>query len=285
MRNLVVGITSVLACACGPSGRPDGENPAGPDAAVVVTPTADAEEYAPTSRVYAHSGSKLFQVDIKTLVPMEIGTMSGLGTQSLTDLAIDKTDRMLGITVDKLFSIDATTGTTTLVKDLSTSAQGFTSLSFVPADLNNPNSDDILVSANSSGEVYKIDTATGTATMLGDFGTMGSNSIGSSGDLIGVRGFGIYATVNVGTSTTAQDYLARIDPVTWQATPIGGGTGYNDIFGLAYWDGKIYGFVSMGATAGKIITIDPGTGAGTEVTSGAIRWYGAGVATDAPIIF
>ena len=37
---------------------------------------------------------------------------------------------------------------------LSTSAQNFTSLSFVPSDLNNPNSADILVSANSFGEVY-----------------------------------------------------------------------------------------------------------------------------------
>ena len=53
---------------------------------------------------------------------------------------------------------------------------------------------------------------------------------------------------------------------------------------LAYWDGKIYGFVSMGTGAGKIIKIDPGTGAGTEVLAGAVRWYGAGVATDAPII-
>ena len=35
---------------------------------------------------------------------------------------------------------------------------------------------------------------------------------------------------------------------------------------------------------GKIITIDPMTGTGTEVLAGAIRWYGAGVATDAPIL-
>jgi hypothetical protein len=283
MRNLIVGITSVLAFGCGPNGRPDGDNPEAPDAAV-ITPTADAPPVTPTSRVYAHSGNKLFQVNTQTLVSMEIGTMSGLGTQSLTDLAIDKNDRMLGITLDKLYSIDATTGTTTLVKDLSTSAQGFTSLSFVPMDINNPSSSDILVSANSLGEVYKIDTTTGTATMLGDFGTQGTNQIGSSGDLIGVQGFGIYATVNLGTSASSQDYLARIDPATWHATPIGGGTGFNDIFGLAYWDGKIYGFVSMGTGAGKIITIDPGTGAGTEVLAGAVRWYGAGVATDASII-
>jgi hypothetical protein len=72
--------------------------------------------------------------------------------------------------------------------------------------------------------------------------------------------------------------------VTWKATPLGTGTGFNDIFGLAYWNGTIYGFVSQGASAGKIITIDRNTGAGTEVLAGSIRWFGAGVATDAPIL-
>jgi hypothetical protein len=234
--------------------------------------------------VYAHSGNTLYRVDVGTLAPQTIGMMSGLGTQSLTDLAIDKADKMLGITLDKLYTINATTGAATLITDLSTSARNFTSLSFIPEDLNDPNSGDILVSANSFGEVYRIDPTNGTATMLGDFGTMGSNQIGSSGDLIGVRGLGIYATVNVGTDPGNQDFLARIDPTSWTATIIGSGTGFNDIFGLAFWGDKIYGFVAMGGTAGKIVTIDPTTGAGTEVQSGTVRWYGAGVATDAPIL-
>ena len=79
-------------------------------------------------------------------------------------------------------------------------------------------------------------------------------------------------------------YLARIDPTTWKATPIGTGTGYDNIFGLGFWDGKIYGFVSSGTDSGKIITIDKDTGVGTQVQSGAVRWYGAGVATNAPVI-
>jgi hypothetical protein len=236
------------------------------------------------SRVYAHSGSKLFRIDTNNLGTVEVGTMSGLGTQSLTDLAIDKTDKMIGVTLDKLYSIDPQSGATTLIRDLSASAKGFTSLSYVPSDLNDPASEDILVAANSVGDVFSIDSAAGTATKLGSYGTVAAGRVGSSGDLIGVRGLGIYATVNVGTDPTAQDYLARIDPATWTATPLGTGTGFNDIFGLGYWRGTIYGFVSIDATHGKIITIDPNTGAGTEVLSGAIRWYGAGVTTDAPIL-
>lgn len=280
MRNLVLGASVLLVGACGPSERPDGSGQ--PDAG--QQQQGDGGQQFPTSRVYAHSGSKLYQVNTQNFAAVEIGTMSGLGTQSLTDIAIDKGDKMVGITLDKLYELDPATGSATLINDLSAGAQNFTSLSYVPMDLNNAASPDILVSANSFGEIYQIDSFAGTATLLGDMGEYQTKQIGSSGDLIGVRGFGIYATVNVGTDTTAQDYLARIDPQTWSATIVGSGTGFNDIFGLAYWEGKIFGFVSMGSGAGKIITIDPSTGVGSEVLPGAVRWYGAGVATDAPIL-
>lgn len=279
MRSLLVG-TLALIGACGPAPRNDSTV----DASMGSGSNADGSVTPPDSRVYAHSGSKLYQIDTQTLAPLEIGAMAGLGTQSLTDLAIDKDDNFVGITLDKLYSIDETTGAATLISDLSQSAQGFTSLSFVPMDLSNPNSTDILVSANSVGEVFSIDTTAGTATKLGAYGMVAAGRVGSSGDLIAVRGLGIYATVNIGTDPTAQDYLARIDPATWTATPLGTGTGFNDIFGLGYWQGTIYGFVSTSATAGKMITIDPNTGKGSEVLGGAIHWYGAGVATDAPIL-
>ncbi|HEY6033468.1 MAG TPA: hypothetical protein VIV58_04390 [Kofleriaceae bacterium] len=208
--------------------------------------------------------------------------MTGLGTQSLTDLAVDKDDHMVGITLDKLYAIDATTGAVTLVKDLSQSASGFTSLSYVPADLNDPASADLLVSANDQGDVYQIDPATGSASKIGSYGTVAQGKVISSGDLVGVRGLGIYATVNVGAEAT--DYLAKIDPATWKATPLGAGTGFSHIFGLGYWAGTFYGFIDAGAGAGKMVTIDQNTGAGTLINAGAQRWYGAGVTTDAPIL-
>src|SRR5262249_44556705 len=237
---------------------------------------------ADMSRIYAHSGSTLYRIDANTLSPMMVGSMAGLGTQSLTDLAIDKSDRMVGITPDKLYSVDAQSGSVTLIKDLSQSAHGFTSLSYVPADLGDPNSADILVSANDQGDVFQIDPATGNATKLGSYGTVALGKVVSSGDLIGVRGLGIYATVNVGTEPS--DYLAKIDPATWKATPLGTGTGFANIFGLGFWAGTVYGFVDVGAGAGKIISIDPSSGVGHELESGAVQWFGAGVSTDAPIL-
>ncbi len=264
--------------ACGPANR-NGTND--PDAArpVDTSSTSDTGATPSQSRVYAHSGGTLYRVDTTTFAPVMVGAMTALGTQSLTDLAIDKNDQMVGITLNTLYSIDPNTAVVTLVKNLSASATGFTSLSYIPSNLDDPNSTDILVSANDKGDVYQIDPVTGNATMLGSYGTAAGGKVVSSGDLIGVRGLGIYATVDVGTGTL--DYLAKIDPATWKATPLPSATGFNQIFGLGYWAGTIYGFTK----GGDIIKIDPTSGVGTKLNSGAVQWYGAGVSTDAPIIF
>jgi len=235
-----------------------------------------------TSRVYAHTSTTLYRVDTATYQAEMVGAMTGLGSDSLTDIAIDKNDHMVGVTQTKLYSIDQTNGTVTLIKALASNVTGLTSLSYVPMDLNDPNSDDILVTANDQGTVFKIDPTTGAATQLGSYGTSPRGKVSSSGDIIGVRGLGIYATVNVGTE--ANDYLAKIDPATWKATILGSSTGFNNIFGLGYWAGKIYGFVDGGTAAGKVIQIDQNTGIATMLKSGAERWYGAGVSTDAPIL-
>lgn len=270
----------IVACAlaaCGPAGRETGGTPDAPG------PVGDSPPVVDMSRVYAHSGGTLYRMNAQTFAAVAIGPMAGIGTQSMTDLAIDKDDHMVGITLDKLYSIDPATGAATLIKDLSQSAQGFTSLSFVPDPVNSAL--DILVSANSAGDVFKIDPVAGTAIKIGNYGMSGTKKIGSSGDLIGVRGFGIYATVNVGTDPN--DYLAKIDPANgWKAEPRPYATMHKNIFGLGFWGGKIYGFVDEGATAnsGKMISIDPMTGASTDLSSGNVRWFGAAVATDAPTI-
>jgi hypothetical protein len=271
--------TLLLLClvACGPTTRDPGGTDASSQGGGEAAPPVD------NSRVYAHSGGMLYRLDSMTLKEVPIGPMTGLGTQSLTDLAVDKDDHMVGITLDKLYSVDPANGTVTLIKDLSQSARGFTSLSFVPQKLDDPASADILVSANDQGDVFQIDATTGEATKIGSYGTVALGKVRSSGDLFGVRGLGIYATVDVGTETT--DYLAKIDPMTWKATPLGTGTGFSKIFGLGFWAGKFYGFVDEGTgMGGKVIEIDPNTGKGTLLTQDTIRWFGAAVTTDAPII-
>ena len=271
----------LLGCAsCGPGGRTSHDARPTPDA---TTADAGPDALPPDfSKVYAHSGSELYRIDTTTLAPLLVGPITGLGTQSLTDLAVDIDDRMLGVTLDRLYELDPATGAATLVIELMT--DGFTSLSFVPTDLDDPQSPERLIAADDQGAVFEIDPATGAATQIGDYGTTAGGKIRSSGDIVAVRGFGIYATVTIGDTLSDPDYLARIDPDTWAATPLGVGTDYDRIFGIGFWRGAIYGFVDVPGTGGAFVSLDPNTGESDLIEAGSIRWYGAGVTTDAPVI-
>ncbi|MDX2090748.1 MAG: hypothetical protein SFX73_23015 [Kofleriaceae bacterium] len=277
----------VILAACDPSNRPDGGT--GPDAPPI--PTGDAPPVADMSRVYAHSGGMLYRMDALTLAATPIGAMTGIlppqGGQtpaSLLDLAVDRDDNLVGISRYELYSLSKTTGAATLVKSLKASAQGFTSLSYVPGT--SASDPEMLVSANDQGDVFRIDPTTGDATKIGNYGTApGGAQIKSSGDLFGVTGFGVWATVDVGEEE--MDYLARVDPTNnWKATLVGQSTGYDKIFGLGFWGGKIYGFVDNGFDigGGKMIQIDETNGSAIELSTADIRWFGAGVTTKAPII-
>lgn len=297
-----VSLAVVVLAACGPGDRdnPSVDALSQGDAAT----TTDAPPAVDTSRVFAHVSSdamgqpegqpdRLYRLNAMLLSPIEVGPITGLDhpdpqiEEHLLDLAIDNNDRMFGVTATRIFTLDAQTGAATYVADLP-AGSFFSSLSFVQQDPNDPQSPDILVTAGGNGDVLQIDTQTGAATVIGNYGMKDGKQIRSSGDLFGVRGFGptgIYATVDLEGET--EDYLATIDPANgWKATILGSGTGFDKIFGLGFWNGRIYGFVDEGYEmgSGKVIEIDPTTGIGAVKNSGAFRWFGAGVATDAPIL-
>jgi predicted small lipoprotein YifL len=279
---VILSLVSLAACGRASPGAPDGGP--GVDAEVDPGPDAEVPDY---SRVYAHSGQDLYRIDTTDLEVILVGPFgAATGTASITDIAIDKDDRMLGVTLGAIFEIDETTGTATHLADF-TGADGFTSLSFVPVDPADPDSAEELIAANDQGAVFRIDPTTGAAEQVGSYGTHEGMTIRSSGDIVSVRGFGTLATVTLGDTLTDPDYLAWVDPTTWTATPIGtAGAGYDRIFGLGFWQGQIYGFIDDGAGAGtgSLVTIDPTTGTSTHVDTRLFRWYGAGVTTDAPIV-
>ena len=277
-------VLAATACGRATSGDPDGGG--GPDASTgpdAFRPDADIADF---SKVYAHSGTVLYRLDTTTLMPVEVGPFTNLGTQSMTDIAIDKNDRMLGVTLTKVFEVDETTGACTHRADLELGTPNVTSLSFVPVDLNQPDGTEILVAATDDGSVYQLDPTTGASTLIGSYGTTGNGQlIRSSGDIVAVRGLGILATVTVGDTLTDPDYLALIDPADWHATLLGSGASYDKIFGVGFWRDTIYGFVDLGAGAGgAIIALDRVTGGATLVNQGTVRWYGAGVTTNAPVV-
>jgi hypothetical protein len=72
----------------------------------------------------------------------------------------------------------------------------------------------------------------------------------------------------------------RLAPQTFAATAVGSDIGYGEIWGVAYWKDKIFGFTS----GGQFITIDPATGVGTLVQGNGPAWWGASVTTLAPVV-
>jgi len=99
----------LLLAACGPGDRGSSTIDAPP-----TQPDAPGDP-VDNSRVYAHSGGMLYRLNNKTLSAQPIGAMSGIGTQNMLDLAVDQNDKLVGITRDKLFGLNATTGAATLI--------------------------------------------------------------------------------------------------------------------------------------------------------------------------
>jgi hypothetical protein len=222
--------------------------------------------------VYAHTASTLFRVDPDTLAVQMVAPFGwgSVGSDSMTDIAIDKTGQMLGISYSRVYRVDPTTAQTTLLSD---SLDGtFNGLSFVPATMLGQTGDDVLVAVNNSdGRVMRIDPATGSKTQVGNMG-----SYSSSGDLVAVEGFGTAQTV----TGNGSDLLAKLAPNTFAATPVGNGTGFGQIWGVAYWKGKIFGFTNGGA----FVLIDPTSGTATMVSQTSNAWWGAAVNTLAPVL-
>lgn len=275
-------LAATLACcalACGPI-----TNDGGGDGVDGGDSTADASAGQPdaadngidaapppdNSAVYAHSSSSLYRIDPNTLEVTLVGSFIWpLGADSMTDIAIDRFGRMVGVSFTRVYEIDEQTGSCIFLSDLVSG--GFNGLSFVPSSADP--AQEILIGANTSGEVYQIDLATGAATIIGIYG----NGYGSSGDIVSVLGAGTFATV---TGAGASDSLAQIDPDNGYAATIIGDTGYTGIWGLGYWRNKVYGFSSNN----EFLVMDVNTGQATPEQVDSISWWGAGVTTLAPII-
>jgi len=271
------GIRSALVLAatlvaCGPGARGGDDTGGGVDAPPGSSADAPAVEGEPA--VYANTASALFKVDPDTLAITRIGNFQwSSGSDQMTDIAIDSSGMMIGISFTSVYRVDPLTAQATL---LTSGLDGeFNGLSFVPGDeaLGNPEAADVLVATrNLDGQVFSVDPTTGHTTAIGNM----SGGFSSSGDLVSVRGFGTAATTN----GAPLDRLVRLAPVSFVAQAIGTDTGYGDIWGVAFWKDKIYGFTEGGA----FVLIDPTTGAAQFVTNNGEAWWGAAVTTRAPVI-
>jgi hypothetical protein len=285
--------TGAALVACTPDTRDDGDDvgddapPLGPDAAPpdarddgfidAAPPVPDSSVPTPLEgAVYGHSSSTLYRVDPTTFAVTPVADFGWPAGEfdTMTDIAVDKDGVMMGVSFTKVYRVDPTTAACTFVADLD---RQFNGLSYVPAP-SLLDASERLVGTTLDGSVWAIDPTTGATSLAGSYGGVWT----SSGDIVYVEGFGIVATVKA--SGVGTDYLATIDPTTFAATPIGeatGGTGFSDIWGLGFWEGKVFGF----SGASQMLLIDPTSGVATLLATGqTVTWWGAGVTTAAPII-
>jgi hypothetical protein len=262
-------------CACG---SPTRHNPGGNVDAQTTADSSgngggDGSNNGEQVFVYAHTATTLYKVDPDSLAVTMVGNFGwpNNGTDQMTDLAIDKNGQMIGVSFSSAYRVDPTTAQTTL---LSSSLGGsFNGLSFVPAAALGQTGDDVLVGTdNSDGKVYRVDPMTGAISQVGNMG----GAFTSSGDIVSIANYGTVQTVPGASS----DVLAMLAPNTFAATAVGSGTGFSQIWGIAYWKNKVYGFTA----GGDFVLIDPNTGVGTLVSHSGIAWWGAAVTTLAPVI-
>ena len=269
-----MGMMAALAGACGPAAR-GGEG--GPDGAAGADAPdhggADGPGDVGVTYVYAHTSSELYRVDPDTLAITRVGAFQfSTGSDQITDIAIDKSGLLIGVSFTAVYRIDpGTAAATRLGAQLGGTFNG---LSFVPASVIGETGDDVLIgSRNADGVIFRIDPQTGGATQIGNMG----GGFSSSGDLVSVAGLGTFLTADNGTGP---DRLVRLAPQTFAATQLGTDIGFAEIWGVAYWRDRLFGFTN----GGEFITINPTTGAGTLVQAGGPAWWGAAVTTLAPVI-
>lgn len=221
------------------------------------------------SRVFAHTADQLFAVDPQTLSVTRLGVFKWPGlSDAMTDIAVNRAGQITGISFSRVYRVDPATLVCT---ELAVLTHPFVGLSYV--NTAQEGGDEVLLATASTGEVFRVDPTSGTATPLGALG----DGLGSSGDVVSVKHFGTLATVTVQGS--ANDWLARVDPLTGRATLIGD-TGFARIWGLGFWKDQVYGFTD----AAQFVLLDPVSGRASLVSAGGGAWWGAGVTTSAPVI-
>jgi hypothetical protein len=252
------------------------------DGACAWSPSG-ATDPCTSSRLYSHTGQALYRIDSSVPQVVPIGSFQ-IGAPTIVDIAIDRNDNMFGVSSEKLWRIDVSSGAATEIADFAGAADVLSSLAFLPVNPNDPAAGERLVTSGESGDVFEVSLADGSTTLLGNFGTSGGEQIHSAGDLLGIHGLGNFALVTVGAPLTDPDYVASLHPTTFAATLLPVSIGYDRVRGLGYWAGVFYGLAdSTVAGNGFLLEIDPATGAGENLLDSALRWFGAAVSTDTPL--
>ncbi|HEY8072478.1 MAG TPA: hypothetical protein VIF62_00165 [Labilithrix sp.] len=283
---LALGLLSVLVVACGSSssrtGFDDSQQPQGngPGTTPPGSPSGNFGPQAPPAppgasteihEVFGHSADTLYKLDPDTKAVSVVGDFNGCS--QVIDIALDATSILYATTQEGLFTVDKATA-----KCASIASGSYpNSLSFVPAGTVDP-SVEALVGYQGSDYV-RIDTKTGAISTIGSLG----KNMTSSGDIVSVKGGSTYLTVK---GPSCNDCLVEVDPKTGGIVKNWATVSHTDVFGLAFWGGKVYGFDN----GGDLFEVAFDT-SGIHTTPIAIpskpsglSFWGAGSTTSAPLV-
>lgn len=247
-------------------------------------PGSDGGSPLPEGAVYGHSAGTLYKLEPYSGVVTKLGDFDCLGSMQMWDLALDKDGRMVGTLGNDggaLATIDPKTAHCTITRTGSYP----NSLTFLPIGTLDATREAMV--GFTGANYVRIDPDTGVVTTVG---SLNPNDTGrqwtSSGDVVSVIGGKTYLTAKTLLGGEATDTLLEIDPITGKALKIlgrVGGTGYADLYGLAFWAGTAYGF----SASGQLVELDLQTGAGRALPLtglGRLSFYGAGTTTAAPLV-
>jgi len=193
----------------------------------------------------AHDSVQLYEVWLPSGEVEPIGE-TGYG---LLDVALDPNGDLWGVSWDAFVRVDEGTGRATYV---GTTVTGLNALDAAE--------DGTLYAAGDA--LYRIDPSTGAATFVARY----PDGRSSSGDLAFFEG----RFLATATTFSESDDLIDIDLASGSAITIGS-IGYPCVWGLAAFGSTLYGLTCDGT----VLSIDPATGAATEVSHSTVGFYGA----------
>ena len=297
-----VGAFGLFACAQGVSRDgylsedrdPTSAADAGPDQTSKTIPSTastgsivhenvtDRDASAPEPResdevheVFGHGAEVLYRLDPVTKAVTVVGSFDGCS--GVSDIALDEHSTLYGVSKDALYEIDKTTAS---CKKLFTGTYP-NSLSFVPKGTVDANHEALV--GYDDADYIRIDLTTGKRSVIGKLG--GPSGVISSGDVVSVKGGKTYLTVKGGSACKSKDCLYEVDPATGKKLHDWGSIEHKQVFGLAFWGGKLYGFAADGSVfevtfgTSKIVT----TELAVPNAPDDLSFWGAGSSTSVPV--
>jgi len=252
------------------------------------------------------------------------GAITVDSSSAITDLAINSTGALFACSEATIYTVALPaggTGTVALTKVATiatTSGQRFYALGFTPTGALGAGSAETLIGGDGNGELWAIDSSTGATKDLGSFGhdpSVPGNVLALSGDVVfysdpttgAPTGLATIRSCAGTTCSKTNDLLAGINmtalasaytsgtPATTlnggiyggSSTSTGPGIGHGEVFGLAAWQGTVFGFArAQTSIPAAVLTVATPSGAGTllpgtlSFTNG---WSGAAVTTSVTI--